>query len=96
MRLEKETYNKRVLLIVGQYLRLTDMRGIPHEQISVRRIAVLHGFTYAYNVKPLEKALPLVRKWIHQERKRSLIACGKPYTPTPQAILEFTLKYLGK
>lgn len=96
MRLEKETYNKRILLIVGQYMRITDMRGIPHEQISIRRIAALHGFTYAYNVEPLEKALPLVRKWIHEKRAESLKVCGKPYTPAPMEILMFTLTLMRK
>lgn len=96
MRLEKETYNKRILLIVGQYMRITDMRGIPHERISVRRLAVLNGFTYAYDITSLSIALPLVHKWIWEKREESRISCGKPYTPSPQDILEFTLNVMHK
>lgn len=96
MRLKKEVYDERILRIVGQYMRITDMHGIPHDQFSIRRIAVLHGFTYTYNVEPLEKALPLVRKWIHERRSESLKVCGKPYTPAPMEILMFTLKAMRK
>lgn len=70
------------------------MRGIPHEDISIRRLVVLHGFTYAYNIEPIEKALPLVRKWIHEKRAENLKVCGKPYTPAPQEILAFMLERL--
>lgn len=72
------------------------MRGIPHEDISIRRLVVLHGFTYAYNIEPIEKALPLVRKWIHEKRAENLKVCGKPYTPAPQEILAFMLERLWR
>lgn len=89
MRLKKEVYDERILRIVGQYMRITDMHGIPHDQFSIRRSAVMHGFTYAYNVERLEKVLPLVRKWIHEKRSESMKSCGKPYAPAPQEILTF-------
>lgn len=72
------------------------MRGIPHEQVSIRRLAVLNGFTYAYDITNLSIALPLVHKWIWEKREESRISCGNPYTPSPKDILEFTLNAMHK
>lgn len=95
MRLSKEEYHKRILLVVGQYMRLRDQKGLSHEQIDVRRMTILNGFTYNFSkVEKLQAALQLTYYFIWENRYKNLHSCGKAYTPCNNDILNFVLSKL--
>ena len=95
MRLPREEYNNRILTIVGQYMRLRDRRGLSHEEIDIRRITILNGFTYNFSkVEKLQAALQLTYYFIWETRYKNLHTCGKAYTPCNDDILNFILPKL--
>lgn len=85
MRLSKETYDSRMLQIIGAYLRMTTRRGVNPDNVAVKVLVKQYGFTHNFSkTAELTVALKAMYNWVIQHR-----FTNNGNSPDPQAMLNF-------